>query len=335
MYGPLIWGSACMGISLAFARLVGEAASANSTLLSPWTPGRTYPMSYQLVAATGAKLQCPMGSIESRLVASNALTMKVENKLLATIYDSKTIKNIPPFRVCTITGGPCMPLLSTSWLGSIGMVLGVNTPMLPADSKLPCAAGGVITITDANQSTVWIATVPQPQARPASNDDNDDDDGGGGLFGGIALPLPIPKIGLPDLGDVLRGAGKAVPKIASKAAWPLTVVEPFVFPETLDDGTVRRAESGQGPRNGQDPNVPTKVPKRKVRGKEGATDVPKWVKDAGYRPYRREKDGKEFAERVMDDVEGKGNYDRGPGSDFDKLRKWGDRKFENPKPPKK
>jgi hypothetical protein len=141
-------------------------------------------MSYQLVAATGAKLQCPMGSTASRLVASNALTIKVENKLLATINDSKPIKNIPPFGVCTITGGPCMPLLSTPWLGSIGMMFGVTTPVLPADSKLPCAAGGIITITDSNQSTVWVATLPQPLilTRTVEQEEADDDDGWGPDF---------------------------------------------------------------------------------------------------------------------------------------------------------
>ncbi len=41
--------------------------------------------------------------------------------------------------------------------------------------------------------------------------------------------------------------------------------------------------------------------------------------------------GRDFAKRLCDDKFGPGNYDTGPGSDFSKIRKWGDRHFRIPK----
>jgi RHS repeat-associated protein len=62
-----------------------------------------------------------------------------------------------------------------------------------------------------------------------------------------------------------------------------------------------------------------------VSGKEGAKDVPSWAR--GQRP-RIGESGKEFAKRLLDEKYGPGNYDRGPTSEFNQIKKWGDRAFE-------
>ena len=41
--------------------------------------------------------------------------------------------------------------------------------------------------------------------------------------------------------------------------------------------------------------------------------------------------GNKFAERLLDNKYGKGNYDKGPNTEFNKIRKWGDRAFVDPK----
>ena len=62
----------------------------------------------------------------------------------------------------------------------------------------------------------------------------------------------------------------------------------------------------------------------KKSGKEKANDVPSWAK--GNSPYPGES-GKDFAKRLMDEKYGEGNYDTGPGSEYNKIKKWGDRGF--------
>ncbi|GEM_PF-3343983 len=78
-----------------------------------------------------------------------------------------------------------------------------------------------------------------------------------------------------------------------------------------------------------------KVPVPGKSGKEAAKDAPSWAK--GEAPYVGE-DGKTFAGRLMDNQYGEGEWnkskkDTGPGSEHNKIKKWGDRGFQDP--PKK
>ncbi len=71
---------------------------------------------------------------------------------------------------------------------------------------------------------------------------------------------------------------------------------------------------------------PQKIP-RSGTPKEKATDVPSWVK--GERPFVDE-NGNAFAKRLMDEKYGAGNWQKGQGSEFNKIQKYGDRGFINP-----
>ena len=62
--------------------------------------------------------------------------------------------------------------------------------------------------------------------------------------------------------------------------------------------------------------------KSKSSGKEKANDIPSWAK--GEKPKEGES-GKDFAKRLLDRKYGKGNYKTGTGSEYNKLRKYGDR----------
>ena len=65
--------------------------------------------------------------------------------------------------------------------------------------------------------------------------------------------------------------------------------------------------------------------KSKQSGKEKANDIPSWARGEKPRPGEN---GKDFAQRLCDKKFGKGNYNKGPGSDYNKLKKWGDRGFK-------
>jgi uncharacterized protein YukE len=60
-------------------------------------------------------------------------------------------------------------------------------------------------------------------------------------------------------------------------------------------------------------------------GKEGATNAPSWAK--GEAPKVGES-GKDYAKRLLDERYGEGNYDTGPRSEYNKLKKYGDRHFK-------
>ena len=73
-------------------------------------------------------------------------------------------------------------------------------------------------------------------------------------------------------------------------------------------------------------NADYKVP-RSGSGKEKATDIPSRFK--GERPFVDES-GKDFTKRLCDEVYGKGNNDTGSNSNYNMLKKYGDRVFVNP-----
>ncbi|WP_157365581.1 hypothetical protein [Zooshikella ganghwensis] len=49
----------------------------------------------------------------------------------------------------------------------------------------------------------------------------------------------------------------------------------------------------------------------------------------GEKPYVGES-GKKFADRLLNDKYGPNNYPKGPNTEHNKIKKWGDRSFQNP-----
>ena len=120
----------------------------------------------------GAMLQCSFGA------APSALSVLPANKVLtvtpdANIMDNKPMVNIMPFGMCSsmanptvaaataaalgaLTPMPCVPVIPAPWAPGSPTVLIANMPALNNSSKLMCAYGGVIQITNPGQTTVLI-----------------------------------------------------------------------------------------------------------------------------------------------------------------------------------
>lgn len=118
----------------------------------------------------GAMCSCSFGMAPSMLVVTP------ENKVLttqpfATIMDNVPLKNILPFGMCSsmanpmvasataaalgvLTPMPCIPVTTAPWAPGSTSVLLSNKPALTSTSKLMCAYGGVIQITNPGALTV-------------------------------------------------------------------------------------------------------------------------------------------------------------------------------------
>jgi RHS repeat-associated protein len=72
-----------------------------------------------------------------------------------------------------------------------------------------------------------------------------------------------------------------------------------------------------------------KVPVPKLNDKERSNKKPSWAE--GKRPKIGE-NGKEFAKRLLDEKYGPGNWKEGPDTEYNWLRKHGDRGFKDPNP---
>lgn len=114
-------------------------------------------------AVMGAVLQCSFGLAPSSLIPLPTPRVMIEGRPAATVQDTITGANIPPFGMCTslsnptvaaatsaalgvLTPMPCVPAVIGRWVpGAIRTTLG-GTPALTAGSICNCAWGGVITI---------------------------------------------------------------------------------------------------------------------------------------------------------------------------------------------
>lgn len=120
----------------------------------------------------GAMCACSFG------LTPSALMITPENKVvtsgpIATIMDNVPMKNILPFGMCSsmanpmvaaataaalgvLTPMPCIPVIPAPWAPGSPTVLIGNKPALNNTSKLMCAYGGVIQITNPGVMTIQI-----------------------------------------------------------------------------------------------------------------------------------------------------------------------------------
>ncbi|MCF7853122.1 MAG: hypothetical protein K9M07_07790 [Simkaniaceae bacterium] len=141
-----------------------------------------------------------------------------------------------------------------------------------------------------------------------------------------ALPTPLPiasATGVVVLNRAAQPAQRQIVEAADKAGVAL-----------IDSNTFFKAEKIREQKIGivvprawkEHKGAPVyKVPKVGLNGKEGAKDIPHWAK--GSKPFSYES-GKEFAKRLMNDKYGAGNYPTGPKSEYNQIKKWGDRSWE-------
>ncbi|XWK89393.1 MAG: DUF4280 domain-containing protein [Phormidium sp.] len=121
---------------------------------------------------SGATLRCSFGLATSLLVVppTNQVYTRTPD---ANILDFKPFVNIMPFGMCismlnptviaatAAAGGvpvpmPCIPVIPAPWkLGSPNVLIG-NSPALNNISTLNCTWGGIITVINPGQTTVYI-----------------------------------------------------------------------------------------------------------------------------------------------------------------------------------
>jgi hypothetical protein len=111
----------------------------------------------------GAVLKCVAGSSPSNLTVTTDPFTQIECRLAATVLDNQPGINVKPFGACLILGGPCVPVIPAPWSpGATGILLASPFPLLPADSILMCAVGGIIQVISPGQSSVYVDTITTP-----------------------------------------------------------------------------------------------------------------------------------------------------------------------------
>lgn len=128
-------------------------------------------MPNQVIATAG--LKCSFGMSPGKLIVLPFNRVMVDNKPAANIMDFVPIMNISTFGMCqapanpafiaataaamgTPTPVPCMPVTTAPWIPGAATVMIGNMPALDNTCTCMCAWAGVISITDAAQTTTQI-----------------------------------------------------------------------------------------------------------------------------------------------------------------------------------
>jgi hypothetical protein len=120
-----------------------------------------------------AMLTCTFGAAPSTFTVTPQNKVECTNQPAANIMDHIPNVNIMPFGMCmspsnpqvaaataaalgVLTPQPCVPATTTPWVPGAPNVLIANQPALDNTSQCMCMWLGVITFTDAGQTTVEI-----------------------------------------------------------------------------------------------------------------------------------------------------------------------------------
>jgi hypothetical protein len=112
-----------------------------------------------IAVVEGATLRCTCGDAPSRLKVTSQATVRIENRLAATVEDSAAAANVAPFGTCKVLTAaaagvptPCAVAPAGPWSpGSTTRVrIGGHLALLSTDT-LKCMAPGVITVVDPGQ----------------------------------------------------------------------------------------------------------------------------------------------------------------------------------------
>ena len=126
----------------------------------------------QLVT-NGAQTQCTFGMAPGTLIIPPLARVTAGNMPAATIMDYVPMTNVMPFGMCqspsnpqvaaataaasgVLTPQPCIPVLPAPWKPGATLTMISSKPALPNTATCNCAWGGIITITNAGQTTVTV-----------------------------------------------------------------------------------------------------------------------------------------------------------------------------------
>lgn len=99
----------------------------------------------------GATLECSNGSLPCKLQLPIGHGVYLRDKKQANIDDYKSMFNVLPFGICSVTGNPCVPAIVMKWInGKEDVIIESDLALLNISVNV-CSLGGLITIIDDGQ----------------------------------------------------------------------------------------------------------------------------------------------------------------------------------------
>lgn len=174
-----------------------------------------------------ALIMCDQGGAPDFFKPDFNQTVKIHGCLVATTVDALPLKNIPTFKLCKVSGGPCLPgTIPMTWLDTWQVkVKGKNS--LIGKSSCQCPVGGKIEFMTSGQvplpadAAEEVKDMQDQAQRELDDSGNGDSVGEAGLVEGM---IPIWGSGRDLINDIQSGDGWGAVMNAGFLLWDVTSV---------------------------------------------------------------------------------------------------------------
>ena len=239
-----------------------------------------------------ALMMCDQGAAPDFFKPTFNTKVKIHGCLVATNMDAIPIANIPSFKVCKISGGPCVPAtIPLTWqdtwqvkINGIHSLIGKSTCQCPIGGKVEFMTSGQVPLPP--DAAAEVAAMQEQAQRELDDSGNGDSVGEAGFVEGM---IPIWGSGRDLINDIQTGDGWGAAMNAGFLLWDVASVAAGVV--TFGTATVAM----QGAKTGLKATI-------KAGGKVIAESAMKTLGKAGFRELTKEglqKGIKELSEKLL------------------------------------
>jgi Pretoxin HINT domain/Domain of unknown function (DUF4280) len=194
-----------------------------------------------------ALMMCDQGGAPDLFKPTYNTTVKIHGCLVATNMDGAPIVNIPSFKVCKVTGGPCTPATAPNTWQNTFEVKVKNSETLIGESTCPCPVGGKIEFMTSGQVPLPPEAAAEVKALQDQAQRELDDNGHGnsvGETGFVEGMIPVWGSGRDLVNDIQTGDGWGVAMNAGFLVWDAASIVAGVFSFGTGTAAMQAAKAG-------------------------------------------------------------------------------------------
>lgn len=175
----------------------------------------------------GALMMCDQGGAPDFFKPSFNTKVRIHGCLVATNMDALPVANIPSFKICKITGGPCIPASIPMTWQNTWQVKVKHTNTLIGKSTCQCPIGGTIEFMSSGQiplppdAAAEVADLQAQAERELHDSGNGDSIGEAGFAEGL---IPVWGSGRDLINDIQTGDGWGAVMNAGFLVWDVASI---------------------------------------------------------------------------------------------------------------
>ncbi|KQS92070.1 polymorphic toxin-type HINT domain-containing protein [Chryseobacterium sp. Leaf394] len=174
-----------------------------------------------------ALMICDQGGAPDFFKPTYNTKVKIHGCLVATNMDATPLINIPLFKVCKISGGPCAPAtIPLTWqdtwqvkIKGINSLIGKSTCLCPIGGKIEFMTSGQVPLPD--DAAAEVAEMQEQAQRELDDSGNGDSVGEAGLVEGM---IPVWGSGRDLINDIQTGDGWGAAMNAGFLIWDVASI---------------------------------------------------------------------------------------------------------------